>query len=302
MPVLSRNMAIIRSVAQWSFLALWAGLLGLWAFSLAGSLHPLGDSLAVFRFPIVLAMIPLGALMLVLRLRGALVVVLAGVLLSALVFTHYTARNVTPETPDVVVYSKNLLAGVTDIEPVIRDIHAVKADLVLLQEVSIHNRHILEGLSTRFPHQHLCPFSNWSGMAVVSRWPLEGGACSRFRTLATAQVMAPFGSFQAGSVHLLWPYPYNQTRILNETMPMLNAMKGSPVVLGGDFNMVPWSHTMRRIAGATGAVEVGPVWNTISLKGLPLPIDHVLSSGTGRTERRALLGSDHHGLVARIGF
>jgi len=83
---------------------------------------------------------------------------------------------------------------------------------------------------------------------------------------------------------------------------MLEQMRDGKAVLGGDFNMVTWSHTMRRIERVSGTKRIGAVWNTISLKGLPLPIDYVLASGTGSSERRPLLGSDHHGLVARIAF
>jgi len=41
---------------------------------------------------------------------------------------------------------------------------------------------------------------------------------------------------------------------------------------------------------------------TIRVWGLGWPIDHVLTSGQGSTEIRPGLGSDHAGVVARIGF
>lgn len=240
--------------------------------------------------------------MTLLRVTGATGALVCGAVLSLFNLIQYYASNQPPKQPDVVVYSKNLLAAQKDMNPVIGDIAAAKADLVLLQEVSVTNRHILDQLKTTYPHQHYCPFISWSGVAILSRWPLEDKDCSRIRTFGTAKIKAPFGSFHAGSVHMLWPYPHNQTRILNESVPMLEKMRGDPAILGGDFNMVPWSFTLRRIQRISGTEFVGAVWNTIDLWGLPLPIDHVLSSGTGSSDRRPLLGSDHHGLVARIKF
>jgi len=277
-------------------------LLGLWFLSLYGGLHPLGDSLAVFRLFMTLGLALLGLVMLVFRNKEAIGPLFMGTLLSIPHLGPYYGRDEMVGPPDVIVYSKNLLAGVVDVAPVVRDIEAARANLVLLQEVSIHNRRILEALAARFPHQHLCRFSDLNGMALLSRWPMRDEDCSPVRTLATAQIDAPFGRFHAGSVHLLWPYPYNQASILQRAMPMLTKMNGKRVILAGDFNMVPWGYTVRRIAKASGSRQIGPVWNTIDLRGLPLPIDLVLASGTGVSERRQRLGSDHYGLIARISF
>lgn len=85
-------------------------------------------------------------------------------------------------------------------------------------------------------------------------------------------------------------------------MPMLTKMHVKRVILAGDFNMVPWGYTLRQIAEASGCLQIGPVWNKVSVIVLPLPIDHILASGTGVSERRPRLGSDHFGLVARVFF
>ncbi len=76
-----------------------------------------------------------------------------------------------------------------------------------------------------------------------------------------------------------------------------------PVLVGGDFNMVPWSHTLARFAQATGTERAGSILYTLPLAGgwVALPIDHVLvPRGMGRsgTRRLPLLGSDHHGVLA----
>jgi endonuclease/exonuclease/phosphatase (EEP) superfamily protein YafD len=74
-----------------------------------------------------------------------------------------------------------------------------------------------------------------------------------------------------------------------------------PVVLGGDFNVVPWAHSVQRLAAAGGLRRVGrsPVTYAAAAGLLRVQIDHVYASGAaGRTERLPRLGSDHWGIWA----
>lgn len=117
------------------------------------------------------------------------------------------------------------------------------------------------------------------------------------------QVETPDGPVWVVSLHLHWPYPMGQAAQVRALLPELAALKG-PVVLGGDFNMVPWSHSIRAIAAATNTRRIGAVQYTLPLKGLyTLPIDHLLVPQTPQaasTEKRPLLGSDHYGVLARF--
>ena len=84
------------------------------------------------------------------------------------------------------------------------------------------------------------------------------------------------------------------------------------MVLGGDFNMVPWSYSVHAIQRATRTVNAGYAGGTFNfsyhlngqdvLKALPpITIDHILVPETGVSvsiERREKLGSDHHGLLS----
>ena len=135
----------------------------------------------------------------------------------------------------------------------------------------------------------------------MSRWPLSQGYCSPHRTVAAARVAHPDGPLWAVSVHLVWPYPHEQAEMLDRALPFLQGIEGRAVV-AGDFNMVPWGQSVRRIARATGTERVGPLFHTIEVEGFPLAIDHVYSNGRGTVARRPLLGSDHAGLVARLSW
>ena len=123
--------------------------------------------------------------------------------------------------------------------------------------------------------------------------PAAGGA-----TILPLQT--PHGRLQVLSLHLHWPFPYGQRAQVAALSPELAAVPGA-VLVGGDFNMVPWGWPLEAIGLATRTVRAGPAWTSFRVKDwLPLSIDHVLAPGSGLVERRPLLGSDHHGLLARL--
>jgi len=272
------------------------------AASFLGPFHPAGDTLAVFR-PFWAGAMVVGALAAGLagaRRIGALALILALGASAPMILGAMRGAEV-PARVDLTLYSKNLLASLADPAPLAADILNSGADVVLLQEVSDTNAGILDLLREVYPHQHLCRFSSWSGIAVLSRWPGDAVQCSPMRGMAAMQVAAPFGPVWAASIHLSWPWPYAQGATVRAIAPQLAPMQGR-VVIGGDFNMVPWGYAIRALGAAAGARRIGPMRPTIRVWGLGWPIDHVLTSGQGSTEIRPGLGSDHAGVVARIGF
>ncbi|MEZ5750868.1 MAG: endonuclease/exonuclease/phosphatase family protein [Paracoccaceae bacterium] len=266
----------------------------------AGALHPLGDSFSVLRViaGLVTGILGLAALLLRARLAGALGLMLAGVAAGPILL-DYRATAGPGTGPVVTVYSKNLWAPLPDAGPLLDDIAAVAPDIVLLQEVSTDNNVILRQLAGSFPHQHLCPFSRWSGIAILSRWPLSQTACSDERALALARATTPQGELWLGSVHLPWPYPHTMTQHIESALAVLGRVQG-PAIVGGDFNMPGWGRPVARIAEASGTQRVGPYLGSFSFGPFSLPIDTILSTGSGIAERRPLLGSDHNGIVARV--
>ncbi len=267
-----------------------------------GDLHPLGDSLAVFRAHAAFALAGCGLLLMVLRAwSGAAMALglacLAGVPVLAMALPARTADA----APGITVYTKNMLFGRGDNPELVADIRASGADLILLQELNAERGTLLEALGESHPHQHICQFSTWSGIAILSRWPLDEPHCSVHRTLAAARVATPEGPVWAVSAHLLWPYPYGQRHALDHEMAFLQGLSGA-IVVGGDFNMAPWGQSVRDMAAATGTELLGPIHVTIAPRGVPLSIDHILSTGEGQVIRRPRFGSDHYGLLAQIGW
>jgi endonuclease/exonuclease/phosphatase (EEP) superfamily protein YafD len=284
------------------------------AASFGGRFHGLGDTLAVGRpvLAVVVALLSLTVFLVRRRFLGAVGLALA--LGAGLSLVPPAPASVAPERArDYSIYQKNLLWSLPDTLPMREDIRHASPDFVTLQELHRRNRPILEALRGDFPHQHFCPFATVGGTAVLSRWPPTGAppVCGGNSGMAAMQVATPDGPLWIVSLHLHWPYPFRQPEQLASLLPVLEGL-GGPVLVGGDFNMVPWSHTVRAVAQATRSASAGYAGGTFAFSyerdgrnlaaGLPeLPIDHVLVPETGlpvSVMRRERLGSDHRGLLA----
>lgn len=284
--------------------------------SFGGRYHGAGDALAVAR-PWVAVVLGGGALgLLVIGPRRLGVVGIALALVGAISLRPPAlASEVSSGSQVYALYQKNLLFRLADAAPVAEDILASVADFVTLQELHSRNRSILGALRQAYPHQQLCPFAAVGGVAVLSRWPATDVAplCGEGNGWAAMQVETPDGPMWVLSVHLHWPFPYGQSAQLQRILPALGSLNG-PAVVGGDFNMVPWSYAVAAVGRATGTQSAGLVGGTFAFSyhregrnlaaWMPLlPIDHVLvpvEGGPISLEKRPQLGSDHHGLL--VGF
>ena len=231
-----------------------------------GALHPLGDSLAVFRGPLAVAG-GISALILA-RLKPKGVGVVAAVLVVWSAYTVLAPRfafSVALDAP-YALYQKNMRFDMPSTVPLQGDILEHDPDFVTLQEVSQNNRPLLASLKEQYPAQVFCPFAPVGGVAVVARWPMVAGTarCEASSGMAAMQIETPDGPVWVVSLHLHWPYPMEQAAQVRALVPMLAALEG-PVVLGGDFNMVPWSHTMRSITAATDTQRIGAPKYTLRL-------------------------------------
>jgi endonuclease/exonuclease/phosphatase (EEP) superfamily protein YafD len=269
-----------------------------------GALHPMGDSLAVFRLQGAGLLAVLSALALALGAAhwgriGMLLGLLAGV---PVVWSYGAMPALGPEpSGDLRVYQKNMLFRNDDLVGLAADIRAGAPEAVLLQEVSQANLALMEDLATEFPHQLRCDFASVGGTAVLTRLEPVPGSEVCAEGLAALQVQGPTGPVWLVSVHLHWPWPFGQAAQVGDLVPVLEGLEGS-VVMAGDFNMVRWSWTYGALAGAARVQAAGKVAGTLPMfrSLLTLPIDHVLAPGGGRVELRGALGSDHLGLLADV--
>ena len=212
------------------------------------------------------------------------------------------AATFLPQAPGghIRIYAKNLWAGNTEIQAVVDDIHDAGVDVVMLQEVSEHNDRVLDLLRGEFPHQHLCRFSAWSGIALASRHPFTAAPqCSSWRAVLAAPIDLNGEHVWVASIHIPWPWPEGMPESESAADEILSSLDG-PVVMAGDFNIVPWSGRISRLAELTDTRLAGPAHITFNLRGLPLVLDMAMAPYGGHAEVRPLLGSDHAGIVADL--
>jgi len=239
--------------------------------SYLGVVHPVGDSLAVFRGW-------LGCVVMVLAWfawrRGWVFAV--PVLVTILAPYLFDRMGESASAPDAIkLYQKNLSFRLTDPQPILDDIAVSSADIVFLQEVDADNLALLDALRASYESVVHC------------------GSPRVVRGVAVLWLV---------SVHWFWPYPHNQPKQAARDLELLRALDG-PIFIGGDFNMVHRSHVLRQIKETSGTRRLGLVDPSFQLEGLlPIAIDHILTPTTyhGRIERRDMLGSDHHGFLAVV--
>ncbi len=268
-----------------------------------GAVHPVGDSLAVFRAYLTGLALVIAGLLWGLG-AGRMAVIIGGVGALAGVTLAIAFWPVASNEGAFRLYQKNMLFRNADPVALADDIVARVPDFVTLQEVSGANLGVLDVLRPEFPAQNMCEWGSVGGVAVASRWPMIAGSafCSDAGGLGGMQVDTPEGPVWVVSVHLHWPWPLQQEQHVAKMIPDLQALTGK-VVLGGDFNMVPWSFRLDQIEGATGTERLGPAFTTLikANRGLRVVIDHVLvTGGRGRVTQLPRLGSDHFGLLARF--
>lgn len=284
------------------FAVVWLPLVAALVGGYLGALTPLGDSLAVFRLELAIAAGLVSILLAV--LGGVWAAVLGGLLALAAAVPIVWSMRPMPAGEGLVLYQKNLLYRSTEQAGLVDDIRAVGPDVVTLQELSAPNQVIPPSLEDILPHSAICPFDTVGSVAVLSRWPIEEVRCDQeqHNGLVVARVDAPDGPVWIASVHLHWPWPFGQRPQLEKMLPVLAALDG-PVIMAGDFNMVSWSSNVRCMAAAIEGRALGPSMITRVGRWVGLRIDHVIAPEgmTGAIERRGLIGSDHYGIVARMG-
>ena len=260
----------------------------------AGGLHPAGDSLSLLRMP-------MAALCLLALLISGPWVLRAALLLAggAGMATTLPLWLLSQPGDDLTLYSKNLWFANTQLPALAADIRDSGAEVVTLQEVSDRNDDILTLLAADFPYQHLCRFSGWSGVAVLSQHPISATRCSDQRAVAAARISRDGQGVWIAAVHLPWPFPYGNASAADSGMAVLEGLRG-PVVMAGDFNIFPWADSVQRLNRASGTRTAGPIRPTFMLRGVPLLLDHVHAPGGGMVTTRPLLGSDHLGVLAQV--
>jgi len=168
--------------------------------------------------------------------------------------------------------------------------------------VSRGNELIVAQLLESYPHILSCYGAERIGRVVIlSRVQIEREVCFDGFGAGMIEVIHNDIPVRIFSLHLRWPWPFNQQVWLDDRTEFLGQSFDGVTLVGGDFNMVPEGASFAQIALLTGTQRVGHQVTTYELLGYPLSIDHVLATGgQGWVEQRPRAGSDHFGLRAHV--
>ena len=186
-------------------------------------------------------------------------------------------------------------------------------DVLVVQELTPYAAEVLADLDTTYAHALKFPADGPYGIAIWSRFELEGAqifALGRLPAIET-RVRAPSGTFAVFGVHLSAPTTPRRAAARDEELRQLglrSAAVDGPLVVAGDFNLTPYSPRFADWLVASGLTDTrrgrtpSASWPTL-LPIVGIPIDHVaVSSEFEILSHRRLpdFGSDHYGVLVDL--
>lgn len=192
-------------------------------------------------------------------------------------------------------------------------VQSIKPDaLVLVENTSAWDKAIGR-FQQQLPHAVVVPADEGRGLAVYSRYPIERSEVLQFgddrRTAIYCAMTVAGRTVNIVAAHPQSPLTSGHARdrdtYLADLTSYVRNLTG-PLILVGDLNTTPWSHTFEDLVlstRSTPAAYMPATWPSY-LGRLGIPIDHILvrdlSIKSLQTGPR--IGSDHFPLVGDIAF
>ena len=294
---------------QRTLLAVIAVLFCMVVLSFLGQIFPIGDSLAVGRLPLLVIIL---LLTFFINLKPFLRILVLGVCLAifemSVSVTSELAVIEVPKEPEALrIYQKNVLISEGSIEKVIEDGIALKTDVFALQEVDKEAKQSVTSLLSEDWDVISCMGSGDFGLMLIARIQIqfEDAECETGKGYLIGKITHNNEEFLVGSLHLHWPFPFEQPDQLPQILKILSDME-HPVIIGADLNMVPWGSVAKQISESMNGAFYVPSETTYNspVNVISLPIDYVFTPKVQAVEiaKRPLYGSDHFGLIATIQF
>jgi endonuclease/exonuclease/phosphatase (EEP) superfamily protein YafD len=207
------------------------------------------------------------------------------------------------------IVTLNTWANKAQVDAIVRFIEQTEADIILLQEIDRKDRAaILARLQPIYPQVFFDQRPQRSP-AILSKQPwLETGVLKATNNRVVA-VWARFEqggrAFEVASVHTGNPFkPEAQATDIDRLIEFVRNRRG-PVILGGDFNLTPFSWKLTKLAQLTGlkwAQVFSASWPANRFVPVVL-LDHVLLKGPlalVKVETGSSVGSDHLPVIADL--
>lgn len=236
---------------------------------------------------------------------------------SWLVIPWYLPRHKPPlSEANLRVMLVNVLQSNTHYEDVVSQIERIDPDVVVLQEINLTWLENLQSLNVSRPFHIHVPGGVLRGMAIFSRFPLNGIRSEEFGDRMTPSVIATL-TVNETRVSLVATHPWPPSsqfdyRARNEQILQVGkfmANQPDPRILIGDLNLSMWSAHYRKLISTTGLKNVRrgfgvlPSFPMDSLPLIRVPIDHCLvSDGIQVADCRLgeAMGSDHAPLIVDL--
>ena len=242
----------------------------------------------------------------------------AGMLAAAALIAPELMRpirpNVSADTPhQIKLIQFNAWDENADVEGTADWVTAQQPDLVLMQEIEPPIRqamikrgfHYLRGMERTAIFSRAEP--TFSPFQVPMRdWPV-------LPSLSRATFAGAGGAYSVVSTHLDWPTRRDQAVQMAVLADVLDQYPTDRLILAGDFNLTPWSFTLRRFDARLGMERRDRALFSWPVRLFPkaplswplalLPIDHLYAGQAWRTvsiARGPRLGSDHYPIIARL--
>jgi len=243
---------------------------------------------------------------------------LAGMLAAAALIAPELMRpirpNVSTDAPhQITLIQLNAWDENADVEGTADWVAAQHPDLVLMQEVEAP---ILRAMIKRGFH-HL------RGMARTAIFSRAEPTFAPFKIpmqdwrilpgFSRATFASAGGAYSVVSTHLDWPTRRDQASQIAVLAEVLDHYPTDRLILAGDFNLTPWSFTLRGLDTRLGMERRDRALFSWPVRLFPkaplswplalLPIDHLYAGQAWRTvsiARGPRLGSDHYPIVVRL--
>ena len=193
-----------------------------------------------------------------------------------------------------------------DLRRVATYLEQIGADAVILLELSPENALRLQALLPSYQFAQIDPQPH--GAVIFSRWPLAEQQfwflCSQCTRIARAKLDWRGQQITLLGAHLHWPIGGPAAALRRAELQALGKLMRSrqgPTLLGGDFNLTPWSRYFSdflagsALADCTRGHGWRPTWPQ-QLASLGIRIDHCFASQDWQTAAATVgprLGSDH---------
>lgn len=301
---MARKVAIVLVVAAW--LALLAGFAGRWWWVL--------DLFSHFRLQYAVALGVLAMVLSVLRRHWLAIFAFAGSFAATVSIVNYTGWQTKPAlaaTGEFRFATFNAFYLNEDVARIGSGLESIAADAVALQEMDASRARELAKHLPSYKYAYFDAAHRY-GAVIFSRWPIARGATIELvpEGARAAKVTLDWRGKPVTVIgtHLHWPLgPHNaglRNAELQQLAQLVTTIK-EPLMVGGDFNITPWSLVFQDALASSGLKDCArgrgltPTWPTF-FSPLSIRIDHCLVSKDWEVvgvRTAPSLGSDHYPAV-----